>query len=72
MRDLLFLFNFDFIEIKGNLSSPRYCLLISFTLLVKCLECKINFLLHSLSGGASNPGFFLWFASNGVRFQSKK
>ena len=48
MRDLLFLFIFDFIVIKGNTSCPRLGLLTSFTLSVKCLECAINPLLHWL------------------------
>ena len=42
MRDLLFLFIFSFIRIKGIVSSPRQGLLTSFNLLVKCLKCAIN------------------------------
>ena len=53
MRDLLFLFIFNFIRIKGNINSPRLGLLSSFTFQVKCLDCAINPIIHTFSGGAS-------------------
>ena len=53
MRDLHFLFIFDIICIKANINSLRKGLLGSFTFYVKCLECAINPLIHTFSGGAS-------------------
>ena len=53
MRDLLFLFIFNFIEIKGNINSPRLGLHSSFTIEVKFLDCAMNPLIHTFSGGAS-------------------
>ena len=52
MRNLVFLFIFDFIWIKANINSPRQGLLSSFTFYVKCLDCAINTLIHTFSGGA--------------------
>ena len=53
MRNLVFTFIFDFIGIKANINSPRQGLLSSsFIFEVKCLDCAINPLLHTFSGGA--------------------
>ena len=39
---------------------------------MKCLECAINPLLHSLSGSASNPGLFLlWFLQMASFFKAR-
>ena len=67
MRDLFFLFIFDFVWIKGNINSPRYLIFTSFTLKEKCLECATNPLLQSLSGSV----FLLGFVSNGVCFHTQ-
>ena len=53
MRDLLFLFTFDFIWVKRNINSPREGLLSSFTFELKCLDCAINLLIHTFSEGSS-------------------
>ena len=53
MRDLPFLFMFNFIKIKGKINSPRLALVSSFTFKVKCLDCAINPRIYTFSGGAS-------------------
>ena len=53
MRDLYFLFIFDFICIKANINSLRKELLGSLTFYVKCLEYAINPLNHTFSSSPS-------------------
>ena len=53
MRDLLFFLVFNFFWIKENINSPRLGILSNFTFSVKCLDCAINLLIHTFSGGAS-------------------
>ena len=52
MRNLVFFLIFNFIWIQGNIKSRRQGFLSSFTFEVKCLDCTINLLLHTFSGGA--------------------